>query len=234
MTDIRTNTKRRKKMFAVIKTGGKQYRVSAEEIVTVEKLAGEAGEMVEFADVLMVGEGDKATVGAPMVAGAMVTGEIVSQSRGPKVISFKKRRRQNSKRIRGHRQLLTTVRIAEILTDGAKPSRKAAAKPPKAEKAAKADNKPEAAQPVKEEAKAETAAPLFKAPKGKGDDLSKVKGIGKVASSQLNEQGITTYAQLAELTDKDIERIDAAMPFSAEQIADWRDQAKELAKEAKE
>jgi large subunit ribosomal protein L21 len=222
-------------MFAVIKSGGKQYRVSAEEIVTVEKLAGEAGDMIEFTDVLMVGEGDSATFGAPLVADAMVTGEVVAQMRGPKVISFKKRRRQNSKRTRGHRQWLTTVRIAEILTDGAKPSKKAA---PKAEKAAKVEKQPPAKPAAEEkeakEATAKAAAPLFAAPKGKSDDLTKVKGIGKVASSQLNEQGITTYSQLAQLTDKDIERIDAAMPFSAEQISDWREQAKTLAGTAEE
>src|SRR5690606_41313953 len=117
----------------------------------------------------------------------------------------------------GHRQLLATVRISEILTDGAKPSKKAEAKPAKA--AAK-----------KEAAPAAAAAPLFKAPKGKGDDLTVIKGIGPVAAKDLNEQGITTFAQLAALTDADADKIDASMPFSADQIKDWREQAKELAK----
>lgn len=108
-------------MFAVIKTGGKQYRVAADNIITVEKLAGEPGEIVQFGEVLMLG-GESPVVGSPTVSGASVAGEVVSQSRGPKVIAFKKRRRQNSRRKRGHRQELTLVRITEILTDGQKPN----------------------------------------------------------------------------------------------------------------
>ena len=119
-------------MFAVIKTGGKQYRVAANDVIKVEKVAGEAGAVVEFVEVLMVGEGENATIGAPVVAGAVVTAEVVEQGRAKKVIAFKKRRRQNSKRTRGHRQELTTVRISEILTGGAKPSAKAKAAPKKA------------------------------------------------------------------------------------------------------
>ncbi|WP_420961541.1 50S ribosomal protein L21 [Brucella sp. IR073] len=115
-------------MFAVIKTGGKQYRVAANDLLKVEKVSGEAGDVVEFGEVLMVGEGASATIGAPLVEGALVTAEVVEQGRGPKVIAFKKRRRQNSKRTRGHRQELTTIRISEILTGGAKPSKKAAKK----------------------------------------------------------------------------------------------------------
>lgn len=101
-------------MFAVIKTGGKQYRVAANEKITVMHLAGEAGEKITFDDILMVGDGDNVTVGAPRVSGASVAGEIVAQERGPKVIAFKKRRRKNSKRKRGHRQDLTVVRITGI------------------------------------------------------------------------------------------------------------------------
>ena len=220
-------------MFAVIKTGGKQYRVAAEDVLKIEKLVGEIGDIVEIGNVLAYGEGDKVTIGAPFVDGAMVTAEVIDQGKARTVIAFKKRRRQNSRRTRGHRQLLTTVRISEILTDGAKPSKKAAptkeAAPEKKEPAAE---KKEAA-PKKEEApKAEAAAPatLFKAPKGEPDDLTVIKGIGPVAAGQLNEQGITTFKQIAKLTDKDIARIDEAMPFSTDQIKDWREQAKELAK----
>lgn len=119
-------------MFAVIKTGGKQYRVTANDVIKVEKVAGEAGDVVEFVEVLLVGEGENATLGAPLVAGAVVTAEVVEQGRAKKVIAFKKRRRQNSKRTRGHRQELTTIRISEILTGGAKPSAKAKAAPKKA------------------------------------------------------------------------------------------------------
>jgi len=119
-------------MFAVIKTGGLQYRVAANDVVTIGRLAGEPGEIVELGAVLMVG-GDTVVVGSPSVAGATVAGEIVRQSRGAKVIAFKKRRRKNSKRKRGHRQDFTVVRITEILTDGRKPDMTPRAKPqPKA------------------------------------------------------------------------------------------------------
>ena len=102
-------------MFAVIKTGGKQYSVAQNDTITVMHLAGAPGDAITFAEVLMlVGEADT-KFGAPFVAGASVTGEIVAQERGPKVISFKKRRRQNSKRKRGHRQDLTRVRITNLV-----------------------------------------------------------------------------------------------------------------------
>ena len=98
-------------MYAVIKTGGKQYRVAADEVVTIEKVAGDAGASVEFTEVLMVGT----KIGTPVVSGAKVVAEVVEQGRGAKVIAFKKRRRKNSRRKRGHRQELTTVRIKEIV-----------------------------------------------------------------------------------------------------------------------
>jgi large subunit ribosomal protein L21 len=140
----RPNKPKGKKMFAVIKTGGKQYRVAANDLVKVEKVSGNAGDIIEFNEVLVVGEGADAVIGAPTVAGALVTAHVVEQGRAAKVIAFKKRRRQNSKRTRGHRQHLTTIRIAEILTGGAKSAGKAAlmasaAKAPKAAKAVAAD-----------------------------------------------------------------------------------------------
>ncbi len=123
-------------MFAVIKTGGKQYRVAAEDKIKIEKVAGEPGEIIQLAEVLVVG-GDNVTLGNPTVSGASVAAEVVSQGRGDKVIAFKKRRRKNSRRKRGHRQEFTLVRITEILTDGAKPSKEAkpkAARKPRAKK----------------------------------------------------------------------------------------------------
>jgi len=117
-------------MFAVIKTGGKQYRVTADDVLKVEKVAGEPGTIVQFGEVLVVG-GDSPTLGAPTVAGASVAAEVLEQGRGEKVIAFKKRRRKNSRRKRGHRQEFTLVRITEILTDGAKPTKTAR---PKAER----------------------------------------------------------------------------------------------------
>ena len=101
-------------MYAVIKTGGKQYRVAPDDVLKIEKIEGTAGAKVEFPEVLMIG-GDAPKFGAPLVSGAKVVAELVEQTRGPKVISFKKRRRKNSRRKRGHRQDLTTVRITSIV-----------------------------------------------------------------------------------------------------------------------
>jgi large subunit ribosomal protein L21 len=113
-------------MFAVIKTGGKQYKVAAQDKITVMSLEGEAGAQITFGEVLAVFDGEAHHVGAPLVPGASVVGEIVEQARGPKVYAFKKRRRKNSKRKRGHRQDLTIVRIVEILGAGAKSQDEAA------------------------------------------------------------------------------------------------------------
>jgi len=117
-------------MFAVIKTGGKQYRVVAEDVLRVDRLEGESGAVVEFGEVLVVG-GDTPVVGAPTVAGATVAGELLDHVRGPKVIAFKKRRRKNSRRRRGHRQEYSLVRITEILTEGRKPSPTPPPRPPR-------------------------------------------------------------------------------------------------------
>jgi large subunit ribosomal protein L21 len=120
-------------MFAVLKTGGKQYKVAANQILTVEKLAGEAGETVEFNEILMLG-GDELKVGAPLIEGAVVKAEVLEQLRGPKVISFKKRRRKHSsQRKRGHRQYLTRVRIIDLGLGEAKVAKAAAAAPVMAE-----------------------------------------------------------------------------------------------------
>lgn len=113
-------------MYAVIRTGGKQYKVAANDVITVEKLPGEAGAVVQFDEVLMVG-GDKRTVGAPLVNGACVTATVLDQVKADKVIVFKKKRRHNYRRKKGHRQLGTVLRIAGIWTDGQKPEMPAAA-----------------------------------------------------------------------------------------------------------
>jgi large subunit ribosomal protein L21 len=127
-------------MFAVIKTGGKQYRVAEDQLLQVEKIKGEPGEIVQLGEVIMLG-GDKPQIGSPTVSGASVAVEVLSQGRGPKIIAFKKRRRKNSRRKRGHRQEFTLIRISEILTGGAKPSKGPKPKPgPKAEPAAGAED----------------------------------------------------------------------------------------------
>jgi large subunit ribosomal protein L21 len=149
-------------MFAVIKTGGKQFRVAADEVVRIGRLGAKTGEIVTF-PVLMLG-GDKPVLGAPLVAGATVAAEVVDHKRGAKVIAFKKRRRKHSKRKRGYRDEFTVVRITEILTDGKQPTIAAKPKPapkPKAEKkGAEGDDTPKA--------KAKTKSPEKKAAKPKG------------------------------------------------------------------
>ena len=216
-------------MFAVIKTGGKQYRVTADDVLKVERVAGEAGDIIEFTEVMMVGEGASATIGKPTVDGAMVTAEVVDQGRGRKIIAFKKRRRQNSRRTIGHRQHFTTVKIAEILTDGAKASKKAAAKKP----AAKAEAPKKAPAAEKAPAKAADAAPaaLFAAPEGPADDLKKISGVGPVLEKKLNALGVTTFAQVAAMSRDDIEKLDDALSFKGRIDRDnWLEQAAELAK----
>jgi large subunit ribosomal protein L21 len=152
-------------MFAVIRTGGKQYRVAAEDVLKVEKVKGDPGELVQFGEVLVVG-GDNVTLGAPTVAGASVAAEILQQGRGPKVIAFKKRRRKNSRRKRGHRQEFTLVRVTEILTEGAKPS--PIVKPAK--------------EPAAEASTASAAGDEADTPKRGEKAKSKPKSAGKSAS----------------------------------------------------
>jgi len=102
-------------MYAVIKTGGKQYRVAKDQYLKIEKLDAEVGSTVDFDHVLLVaGDGGEMTVGTPLVAGAKVTAEVVEQTRGPKIVIFKKRRRKNFRRKTGHRQSITVVKIADI------------------------------------------------------------------------------------------------------------------------
>jgi len=140
-------------MFAVFKTGGKQYRVAAEDVLKVDKVKGEPGEIVEFGEVLVVG-GDSVTLGAPTVAGATVAAEVLEQGRGAKIIAFKKRRRKNSRRKIGHRQEFTLLRITEILTDGQKPSKAARPRPKRAPAAAPAAVSAEGAGEATEQAAA--------------------------------------------------------------------------------
>ena len=193
-------------MFAVIKTGGKQYRVAANDLLKVEKVIGQAGDIVEFTQVLMVGEGADASIGAPTVAGATVTAAVVEQGRAKKVIAFKKRRRQNSKRTRGHRQHLTTVQIIEILTGGAKPSKKAADK---------------TAKPVK------AAAASLQA--GVVDDVSIIGGVGPALKKKLEGAGITSLSQIAAMSAAEMAKVDEDLKLGGRtEREEWVEQAKEL------
>ncbi len=199
-------------MFAVIKTGGKQYRVAANDTITVEKLTGSAGETVAFEHVLMLGQGESVTVGTPFVAGASVAAEIVEQARGDKVISFKKRRRQNSKRKRGHRQELTVVRITDILTGGARVAVTAKA-------------------PVAAAALGTAAAAAATPATGALDtsNLSLISGIGPTIEKKLRAAGIQSWEQIASWSAEDIARLDAELSLRGRATREeWVEQAREL------
>src|ERR1700690_1887248 len=150
-------------MFAVIRAGGKQYRVAAEDVIRIDRVNGEPGQVVEFGDVLVLG-GDTPVIGMPTIAGAMVAGEVLQHTRGDKVIAFKKRRRKNSRRKRGYRHEFSVIRITEILTDGAKPPKTPAPRPtpePKPKGEGEAEPKPTKAKP---KAKAQPKKPAAKKP----------------------------------------------------------------------
>ncbi len=204
--------KKEQDMFAVLKTGGKQYKVQPGDVLRVEKLAADAGEKIQFNEVLMLG-GDAPVVGSPLVDGAAVQAEVIDQIKGEKVIHFVRRRRKHSsKRTKGHRQKLTLVKITEILTSGAdKTGVKAAVGAGSVPSTA-------AAAPKK-------AAPAKAAAEAAGDDLTRLTGVGPAAARKLNEAGLTTFAQIAALSEDDIAAIDA-IKIKPE----WVEQAKELAK----
>jgi large subunit ribosomal protein L21 len=173
-------------MFAVIKTGGKQYRVAADDVIRIEKIKGEPGEIVQLGEVLVVG-GDNVQLGLPTVSGASVAAEVLEQGRGDKVIAFKKRRRKNSRRKRGHRQEFTLLRITEILTEGQKPTKGARPKhQPKP--------KPEVPESDADE-DAEDKAPKSKAKPAKDKGAGKGKTAKKPAkapakkSEKANDKG---------------------------------------------
>lgn len=219
-------------MFAVIKTGGKQYKVAEGDEIVIEKLTADAGESVTFDDVLMLGDEKKVTIGEPMVAGASVVGTVAEQRKGAKVLIMKKRQRNTYRRKKGHRQLETVVTIDSILADGKKaPAKKKAA--PKKDDAPKKDAAPKAeakAPAAKKDAAEKPAAKKAAAP-AKADDLTVMKGLGKVFAGKLEAEGITTFAQVAKMKKADIdaleEKIGAAGKFESN---DWVAQAKELAK----
>ena len=165
-------------MFAVIKTGGRQYRVVPDDVLEIGKIAGDVGTIVQLGEVLVLG-GDTPTLGAPTVAGATVAAEVLQHKRGPKVISFKKRRRKNSRRKRGYRDEITVLRITEILADNAKPS---IGPRPKKEKVAKpADDSDETAKPAK---KAAAKKPAAKASTSKAAAKPRAKAPAKTAAAK--------------------------------------------------
>jgi large subunit ribosomal protein L21 len=218
-------------MFAVIKAGGRQYRVAANDVIEIDRVSGDVGDAIAFDQVLMLGGPEGAKVGNPVVDGATVAAEVVEHRRGDKILVFKKRRRKNSRRSHGHRQHLTLVRITDILTDGKKAAPKKAAAKPKAKAEEKAAE-PEAAAPAA--AKKPAAAPAeaaFTPPPGEPDDLKKIGGVGKVLEGKLNAIGITRFEQIAAFTAEDIAKVDELLSFKGRvEREDWVAQAAELAK----
>ncbi|MEK9734584.1 MAG: 50S ribosomal protein L21 [Paracoccaceae bacterium] len=211
-------------MFAVLKTGGKQYKVQNGDVLRIEKIAADAGETVQFNDILMLG-GDTATVGTPLIEGAAVQAEVIDQIKGEKTINFVKRRRKHgSQRTKGHRQKLTLVRVTEILSKGAEKSGVKAAVGKIATAAATA---PKAAT-AKGAAPKAKAAPA--AASGEGDDLTQLSGVGPALLKKLNAAGITTFAQIAAWTEADVAEFDEKLSFRGRiEREGWIAQAKELA-----
>ena len=215
-------------MFAVLKTGGKQYKVQAGDVLRVEKLAADAGEKIQFNEVLMLG-GDKTVVGAPLVDGAAVQADVIDQIKGEKLIKFVKRRRKHSsKRTVGHRQKLTLVRVTDILSSGAdKSGVKAAVGAGSVSGAAVEAAAPAKKAPAKKAAPKKAAAPAAEG----ADDLKKLSGVGPALEKKLLEAGVTTFAQIAAWGEAEIAEFDEKLSFKGRiEREGWVEQAKELAK----
>ncbi len=207
-------------MYAVVKTGGKQYRVAVGDKLKVESLKAEVGDNVTLDHVLMINDGENVQVGTPTLDSA-VEAKVLSNGRGKKLRIVKFRRRQNSRTRTGHRQNFTELEIISI-------GGKASAKPKKA--AAKKADAPKADAPKAEAVKKEAPkAEAKKAATTEGDDLSKISGVGPVIVGKLNALGITTFQQIADFTADDIERIDGELNFKGRIDRDeWVKQAKEF------
>ncbi len=245
-------------MFAVLKTGGKQYRVQSGDVLRVEKLAAQAGETVQFNDILMVG-GDTPLVGSPLVADAGVQAEVLDQIKGEKVIHFVKRRRKHgSKRTKGHRQQLTVLRVTDILAEGAGTSgvkaalgaggiadavisegRYAKNRADQAEMkqrvktggaAEKSAEVAEAEMPAAEVAGSRPAN-LLEAPRdGRADDLKKLSGVGPKLETLLHENGVYHFDQIAAWTEGEVAYMDEQVAFKGRiSRENWIEQAKDLA-----
>ncbi len=206
-------------MFAVLKTGGKQYKVQSGDTLKIEKLAADAGETVQFNDILMLG-GDTPVVGAPLVAGAAVQAEVIDQIKGEKLIHFVKRRRKHSsKRTKGHRQKLTLVKITEILASGGDKT---------GVKAAVGSGSVTDVAPAAAAAPASVAA--APAADAASDDLTKLSGVGPKLAEKLAAAGVSSFAQIAAWTDEDVAAFDEKLSFKGRiEREGWIEQAKTLA-----
>jgi large subunit ribosomal protein L21 len=239
--------RRSKPMYAVIKTGGKQYRVQPDDVLEIERLPGAPGDMIEFSHVLLVVGDSGIEVGTPIISDALVAAELVDQTRGDKIKVFKKKRRKHYRRTLGHRQDLTQIRILEILTGGARPSpKKAAAKkkapakkaeqpaPALSEAAAEPAPEPKAKPAAKPKAPAKKAAPkpakkAAKTAEAPGDDLTQIAGIGPVIATKLQGLGYTRLQQIADLTPEQVAEIGEELKFKGRiEREEWIEQAKDL------
>ena len=233
-------------MFAVLKTGGKQYKVASGDVLRVEKLDASAGETIQFNEVLMVNN----TVGAPFVVDAGVQAEVIDQIKGEKTINFVKRRRKHSSaRKKGHRQQLTLVRIGDILEKGADKSGVKAAMggagvsyavalgAPTSIKAAAAAARASQPKTEKKAAVPKAEKPAKAAPKAKAaasvgaDDLTRISGVGPVIVKKLHTLDVTSFAQIAAWTPEDVADMDEKLSFKGRiDRDDWLVQAAEFAK----
>jgi large subunit ribosomal protein L21 len=226
-------------MFAVLKTGGKQYRVQSGDVLRVEKLDAQAGDEIQFNEILMVGD----SIGAPLVEGAGVKATVIDQIKGPKTINFVKRRRKHgSQRKKGHRQQLTLVRIGDIMESGADKSgiraaltgrgiafaTGAVALAAAGAAAAYAASAKKAEKPAKAE---KAAAPKAAAATAGADDLKQLSGVGPALEKKLHAEGITTFAQIAAWSDAEAEEFGEKLNFKGRiEREGWIEQAKELSK----
>ena len=236
-------------MHAVIKTGGKQYRVAANDVIEIEKISGKVGDWVQFDHVLMAG----AEIGKPLVKGASVAAEVVEQGRADKVMIFKKRRRHNYRRTKGHRQHTTAVRITEILTGGAAPSKSTIpavwnASTGRVTSTVGVPGQGAAPQQLAAfvaaggilpvwrsvgtgagSGKAKRAFTLLAAPEGEADDLGRIGGVAEKTAGVLNEYGIFHFWQVAAMGDKDMAALEKELKFPGRiKREEWREQAREL------
>ncbi len=221
-------------MFAVLKTGGKQYRVQPGDLLRVERLAAQAGEKVQFNEILMVG-GETPLIGTPTVAGAGVQAEVIDQIKADKVIHFVKRRRKHSsQRTKGHRQKLTLLRVTDILASGAEATgiKEAIGS---GSVAGFTVNEPSAAKPVAAAAAVEAAKPanlLDAARDGQPDDLKKISGVGPKLEGLLHQTGVFHFDQISAWTPEEVAYMDEQLSFKGRIARDgWIDQAQQFAAE---
>lgn len=215
-------------MYAIVEIAGQQFKVAKDQRVYVNRLQGEEGDSVSFNKVLLSGDGDNITLGAPAIDGALVDATITRHVKGDKVIVFKKKRRKGYRVKNGHRQSLTEISITGITLPGSKGS--SSAKNEDKAESPKAETKKADAKPAKKEDK--LLASIGTAKKSQADDLTKINGIGPAYEQKLNEVGIYTYEQISKLKAADRDELSNVEGITRDKIEadEWVKQAKELLK----